>query len=112
MELYSLLAFLDPKHFNSIELWKDLFTFSTPSVSLSALKARSTATSADNSRASTPGITGKEAEEKWNEMKSDFVASQLHEILRPLMLRRLKTDVELTLPLKKESVPVSSWAGL
>eukprot|EP00172_Hildenbrandia_rubra_P000629 Plantae.Rhodophyta-Hildenbrandia_rubra.ctg1340.p1 GENE.Plantae.Rhodophyta-Hildenbrandia_rubra.ctg1340~~Plantae.Rhodophyta-Hildenbrandia_rubra.ctg1340.p1 ORF type:complete len:1089 (-),score=231.07 Plantae.Rhodophyta-Hildenbrandia_rubra.ctg1340:3890-6700(-) len=47
-----------------------------------------------------------------NEEETLLVISRLHQVLRPFMLRRLKTDVEAQLPEKKEAVvrvPMSIW---
>jgi ATP-dependent DNA helicase len=47
---------------------------------------------------------GKETsvEEIIGEEQNDRIVSKLHEILRPFLLRRMKVDVMLNVPLKKE----------
>lgn len=75
VELFSLLSFVLPEIFTDVDLFKNLFDFESSS-----------------------GLGSDTAS------KASFIASQLHEILKPFMLRRLKKDVETSLPLKKESV--------
>ncbi|KAK4701965.1 ATP-dependent DNA helicase, partial [Phenoliferia sp. Uapishka_3] len=75
VELFSLLSFVLPEIFTDVDLFKNLFDFE----SANGLGADTAA-------------------------KAGFIASQLHEILKPFMLRRLKKDVETSLPMKKEYV--------
>jgi hypothetical protein len=48
--------------------------------------------------------TSSSSKEEMNESRRLQVVSKLHHILRPFLLRRLKKDVEKTLPLKKEII--------
>ncbi|KAL8280639.1 hypothetical protein RQP46_006962 [Phenoliferia psychrophenolica] len=75
VELFSLLSFVLPEIFTDVDLFKNLFDFE----SANGLGADTAA-------------------------KAGFIAMQLHEILKPFMLRRLKKDVETSLPPKKEYV--------
>ncbi|KAF7729861.1 hypothetical protein EC973_003595 [Apophysomyces ossiformis] len=76
-ELWSLLNFLLPDIFDDLELFQSWFDFS------------------DIHQKSGQDRIMKEEEE-------DSIISSLHTILRPFLLRRLKTDVEHSLPKKKE----------
>eukprot|EP00301_Raphidiophrys_heterophryoidea_P004208 c11844_g1_i1.p1 GENE.c11844_g1_i1~~c11844_g1_i1.p1 ORF type:complete len:753 (+),score=122.10 c11844_g1_i1:129-2387(+) len=76
-ELWSLLHFLLPDIFNSVEDFESWFNF---------LEIDSIATKEE--------IIQKETQE-------NFV-TKLHSILKPFLLRRVKTDVECSLPPKKE----------
>ncbi|KAG2173585.1 hypothetical protein INT43_005003 [Umbelopsis isabellina] len=76
-ELWSLLNFLLPEIFNDLDTFQSWFDFS------------------DMSKQSGRDRIMKEEEE-------DNVVSKLHMILRPFLLRRLKVDVEKSLPRKKE----------
>ncbi|KAK4047016.1 putative ATPase [Microbotryomycetes sp. JL201] len=76
-ELYSLLSFILPRIFNDAELWKDMFNFD-------AL------------------VTGDEKLSKEDEMQ--LIVLSLHGIIKPFMLRRLKSEVQKDLPPKKEYV--------
>ncbi|MCL7025219.1 hypothetical protein MKW94_020526 [Papaver nudicaule] len=78
-ELWSLLNFLLPDIFNSHEEFESWFDLS--------------------------GKCSTEAEkEELEERRRAQVVSKLHAILRPFLLRRLKSDVELMLPRKKEII--------
>jgi SNF2 family DNA or RNA helicase len=50
------------------------------------------------------GKVDEEQQEESDENKRVLVVSKLHAILRPFLLRRMKEDVELTLPRKKEII--------
>jgi ATP-dependent DNA helicase len=76
-ELWSLLNFLLPEIFNDLDTFQSWFDFS------------------DMSKQSGRDRIMKEEEE-------DKVVTKLHMILRPFLLRRLKIDVEKSLPRKKE----------
>lgn len=76
-ELWSLLNFLLPEIFNDLDTFQSWFDFS------------------DMNKQSGRDRIMKEEEE-------DKVVSKLHMILRPFLLRRLKIDVEKSLPRKKE----------
>ncbi|GAB5585894.1 Putative ATPase [Umbelopsis nana] len=76
-ELWSLLNFLLPEIFNDLDTFQSWFDFS------------------DMSKQSGRERIMKEEEE-------DKVVTKLHMILRPFLLRRLKVDVEKSLPKKKE----------
>ncbi|KAI3880738.1 hypothetical protein MKX03_016671 [Papaver bracteatum] len=78
-ELWSLLNFLLPDIFNSLEEFESWFDLS--------------------------GKCSAETEkEEFEERRRAQVVQKLHEILRPFLLRRLKSDVELMLPRKKEII--------
>ncbi|CEP08373.1 hypothetical protein [Parasitella parasitica] len=76
-ELWSLLNFLLPDIFDDLDMFQSWFDFSD--------------------------INAKEGQERiMREEEEDSIVSSLHTILRPFLLRRLKTDVESSLPKKKE----------
>uniref|UniRef100_A0ACD5X3N5 Uncharacterized protein n=1 Tax=Avena sativa TaxID=4498 RepID=A0ACD5X3N5_AVESA len=77
-ELWSLLNFILPDIFSSHEEFESWFDFS--------------------------GKGDEEHQEETDENKRVLVVSKLHAILRPFLLRRMKEDVELTLPRKKEII--------
>jgi len=78
-ELWSLLNYLMPDIFSDFENFESIFDFAS--------------------------ITDKnvDKEELIKQRKSKFVVA-LHEILRPFLLRRVKTDVESDLPKKREYI--------
>lgn len=78
-ELWSLLNFILPDIFSSLEEFESWFNLSGK---------------CNN------GATKEELEEK----RRAQVVAKLHAILRPFLLRRMKTDVELMLPRKKEII--------
>ncbi|KAI8645899.1 SNF2 family N-terminal domain-containing protein [Parasitella parasitica] len=76
-ELWSLLNFLLPDIFDDLDMFQSWFDFSD--------------------------INVKEGQERiMREEEEDNIVSSLHTILRPFLLRRLKSDVEASLPKKKE----------
>ncbi|KAK6525682.1 hypothetical protein TWF281_010734 [Arthrobotrys megalospora] len=79
VELWSLLHFLLPQVFNDVESFQSWFDFSDLQ------------------------HEGKTSEEIKQSIGTNLVSS-LHQILKPFLLRRLKTDVELSLPKKREYV--------
>ncbi|KAK6537587.1 hypothetical protein TWF694_011767 [Orbilia ellipsospora] len=79
VELWSLLHFLLPQVFNDVESFQSWFDFSDLQQS------------------------GKSSKEIKDSMAANLVSS-LHQILKPFLLRRLKSDVELNLPKKREYV--------
>ncbi|KAI5431049.1 ATP-dependent DNA helicase ddm1, variant 2, partial [Lathyrus oleraceus] len=76
-ELWSLLNFILPDIFSSLEEFESWFNLSGKCAS---------------------GATMEEMEEK----RRNQVVAKLHAILRPFLLRRMKSDVELSLPRKKK----------
>ncbi|MCJ1395053.1 hypothetical protein MMC18_007934 [Xylographa bjoerkii] len=78
-ELWSLLNYLMPEIFSSVENFESMFDFSS--------------------------ITDKDGNKEAlvKQRKSKFVVA-LHEILKPFLLRRVKTDVETDLPKKREYI--------
>lgn len=76
-ELWALLNFILPDIFNDLEIFQRWFDFS-----------------ALNEEGGKEKIVAQE--------KEDNVLSKLHKILKPFLLRRLKTDVELSIPSKTE----------
>lgn len=86
-ELWSLLHFLLPDVFSSLEQFKGWFDFSAE---------------LDNNS----GIQQADREQE----KRAKVISQLHSILKPFLLRRLKGDVEISLPRKKEIILYASMS--
>jgi ATP-dependent DNA helicase len=72
-ELWSLLHFLMPDIFDSVELFREWFDFGSD-VAAGAMEKQ----------------------------QEDAIVSKLHTILRPFMLRRLKSDVEKNMPKKRE----------
>ncbi|ORX56285.1 hypothetical protein DM01DRAFT_1017625 [Hesseltinella vesiculosa] len=76
-ELWSLLNFLLPDIFDSLDMFESWFNFSD--------------------------INEKSGQERiMKEEQEDQIITSLHSILKPFLLRRLKTDVEHSLPKKKE----------
>ncbi|RCI02341.1 hypothetical protein CU098_009814 [Rhizopus stolonifer] len=76
-ELWSLLNFLLPDIFDDLDMFQSWFDFSD--------------------------INVKSGQDRiMKEEEEDNIVSSLHTILRPFLLRRLKTDVEYALPKKKE----------
>ncbi|KAI8097070.1 SNF2 family N-terminal domain-containing protein [Halteromyces radiatus] len=76
-ELWSLLNFLLPDIFDSLDMFESWFDFSD--------------------------IHQKSGQERiMKEEQEDQIITSLHTILKPFLLRRLKTDVEHSLPKKKE----------
>lgn len=80
-ELWSLLNFLLPEAFGDLEQFERIFNISDTKTQSKAKNAEKPAFSA--------------------EYRAQTIAS-LHSILKPFLLRRIKTDVELTLPKKRE----------
>ncbi|KAK9477951.1 P-loop containing nucleoside triphosphate hydrolase protein [Lipomyces japonicus] len=78
-ELWSLLNFLLPDIFHDLELFQSWFDFS-------ALERKNG------------------AQEIIDEENHHSIVSNLHAILKPFLLRRLKSDVELSLPPKREYI--------
>jgi ATP-dependent DNA helicase len=77
-ELWSLLHFLLPEVFNDLGSFESWFDFSTI-------------------------IDDKSADGKGEKRKANLV-STMHAILKPFLLRRVKTDVETSLPKKREYI--------
>eukprot|EP01018_Ginkgo_biloba_P025603 Gb_06567 [translate_table: standard] len=77
-ELWSLLNFILPQVFTSLDKFQSWFDFS--------------------------GKQMNGMQQEFDEKKRVQVISKLHSILRPFLLRRLKEDVEKNLPLKKEII--------
>ncbi|KAI8368785.1 SNF2 family N-terminal domain-containing protein [Blakeslea trispora] len=76
-ELWSLLNFLLPDIFDDLDMFQSWFDFSD--------------------------INDKSGQDRiMKEEEEDKIVTSLHTILRPFLLRRLKTDVEYALPKKKE----------
>ncbi|RKP14963.1 SNF2 family N-terminal domain-containing protein, partial [Piptocephalis cylindrospora] len=75
-ELWSLLNFLLPDIFDDLDSFQQWFDFSDM----------------------------KEEEGRKRLLDGDAVVSKLHQILRPFLLRRIKSDVETSLPKKREYV--------
>lgn len=78
IELWSLLNFLLPEVFENVDDFMNWFEFSTSTENLDS-----------------PFL---------DEIEAQRVITQLHAILKPLLLRRLKTDVEKELPPKREYI--------
>eukprot|EP00924_Labyrinthula_sp_SR-Ha-C_P008720 maker-scaffold_2-snap-gene-0.6-mRNA-1 protein AED:0.12 eAED:0.12 QI:95/1/1/1/0.66/0.5/4/137/676 len=78
-ELWSLLNFLMPEIFDSLDFFKSVFAFDAK-------------------------ITQKEDNSLVEDQEKKQIVSKLHTILAPFMLRRLKREVEKELPKKKEVV--------
>ncbi len=78
-ELWSLLNFLMPEIFDDLHFFQSVFAFD--------------------------GVGSSAAEASLVEkQKEDNIVSKLHTILAPFMMRRLKSEVEKNMPLKKELV--------
>jgi ATP-dependent helicase STH1/SNF2 len=95
-ELWALLNFLLPTIFNSVESFDQWF--SSPFDQF-----KSKIGGPDDNQAENAGLNGEERA---------LIINRLHELLRPFMLRRLKSDVMHSLPEKTEIVlrtPLSSW---
>ena len=85
-ELWALLHFLLPEMFSSADAFEAWFAPGDP--------AAATAPDAVAAAAGPDAPPGDETE----------IVSQLHKVLRPFLLRRLKSDVEKALPPKKETI--------
>ncbi|KAL0484733.1 hypothetical protein AKO1_011648 [Acrasis kona] len=98
-ELWSLLNFLLPDVFDDLESFKKWFDFASSSTP----KPKSTTRGRKRKSATTTttATTASDASDFIKDEK-DKLVNKLHSILRPFLLRRLKTDVELNLPNKKE----------
>ncbi|GHP10928.1 class II histone deacetylase complex subunits 2 and 3 [Pycnococcus provasolii] len=83
-ELWSLLNFLLPDVFTSLGDFQSWFDFTADDVGGEG--------------------AGREGESASPEEQRAKVVSKLHNILRPFLLRRLKADVETSLPRKKEMI--------
>lgn len=86
-ELWSLLHFVQPNIFDDLEIFKEYFGFQ------------------DIGRSTTVQSII-DVEER------DQVVTKLHEILRPFLLRRIKKDVEVSVPPKKEIVVYATMTEL
>ncbi|XP_021273961.1 ATP-dependent DNA helicase DDM1 isoform X2 [Herrania umbratica] len=82
-ELWSLLNFILPDIFQSHEEFESWFDFSGK-------------------------INGAVSKEEMEEKRRNQVVAKLHAILRPFLLRRMKSDVEQMLPRKKEIILYAS----
>ncbi|EOX91122.1 Chromatin remodeling 1 isoform 3, partial [Theobroma cacao] len=82
-ELWSLLNFILPDIFQSHEEFESWFDFSGK-------------------------INGEVSKEEMEEKRRNQVVAKLHAILRPFLLRRMKSDVEQMLPRKKEIILYAS----
>ena len=82
-ELWSLLNFLLPEAFGDLEQFERMFNISD----------NNSKTKTKNNDAEKPAFS--------DEYRAQTIAS-LHSILKPFLLRRIKTDVELNLPKKRE----------
>ncbi|ORX88944.1 hypothetical protein K493DRAFT_73220 [Basidiobolus meristosporus CBS 931.73] len=79
LELWSLLNFLLPDIFDSVDIFQSWFDFND--------------------------LTDQKGRDKViNDESQHNIVSKLHHILKPFLLRRLKSDVELGLPKKREYV--------
>ncbi|MCJ1478049.1 hypothetical protein MMC13_006724 [Lambiella insularis] len=78
-ELWSLLNYILPQYFDDVANFESLFNFSS--------------------------VTDKDADpEALAKMRKNTFVRDLHEILKPFLLRRVKTDVETDLPKKREYI--------
>lgn len=77
-ELWSLLHFLLPEVFNDVDSFENWFDFST--------------------------VLDANGEESKAERRKNNLVSTMHAILKPFLLRRVKTDVETSLPKKREYI--------
>ncbi|KAI8822857.1 SNF2 family N-terminal domain-containing protein [Fimicolochytrium jonesii] len=82
-ELWSLLNFVQPDIFSDRSAFEQCFDFGDDMTQL------------------TTSVTQKEILQR--QLETEFV-TQLHEILKPFLLRRIKTEVELSLPPKREYI--------
>lgn len=94
-ELWALLNFLLPDVFSSSDVFEKWFS------SVEELPSGDAA-AADEPKGDKEG-DGAETKKKEEEGKGEIV-KQLHAILRPFLIRRLKSEVEHSLPPKKETV--------
>eukprot|EP00439_Symbiodinium_sp_Y106_P026619 s1592_g3.t1 len=94
-ELWSLLSFVAPAAFNSLENFEQWFALPPPpSVRLGAQEAEA------------------EVSQLLSEEEELLIIQRLHKVLRPFLLRRTKEQVLTDLPPKTEAViwvPLSSW---
>lgn len=92
-ELWSLLNFLLPKIFNSCDEFKKWFDKPLSKIPSKAIKQDNTIF-------------------ELSEEEQLLVINRLHQVLRPFLLRRVKSEVEKELPPKSEmviKVQLSSW---
>ena len=87
-ELWSLLNFVNPQIFDNLEIFQSWFGFSDI------------------------GKKGTQEDEIMEQQTNDKIVSKLHEILRPFLLRRLKRDVLIDMPPKKEIVVYTPMSAL
>ncbi len=87
-ELWSLLNFVNPQIFDNLEIFQSWFGFSDI------------------------GKKGTQEDEIMQQQTNDKIVSKLHEILRPFLLRRLKKDVLIDMPPKKEIVVYTPMSAL
>lgn len=95
-ELWSLLNFLLPKIFNSCDEFKKWFDKPLSKIPSKAIKQDNTIF-------------------ELSEEEQLLVINRLHQVLRPFLLRRVKSEVEKELPPKSEmviKVQLSSWQKL
>lgn len=90
-ELWSLLNFVNPQIFDDLSVFQSWFGFK------------------DIGQATHGGTT---EDDILMEQRKNQTVSKLHQILRPFLLRRIKTDVLLDLPPKKEIVVYSGISKL
>jgi ATP-dependent DNA helicase len=90
-ELWSLLNFVNPTIFDDLSIFQSWFGFK-------------------DIGQNTRGATNEEA--ILLEQRKNKTVSKLHEILRPFLLRRIKKDVLLDMPPKKEVVVYSGLSAL
>lgn len=96
-ELWALLNFLLPDVFSSAEDFENWFSSVEALPDADAGKEKAKETEGEG------GDEAKPADNKGEEGKGEIV-KQLHAILRPFLIRRLKAEVEHSLPPKKETV--------
>lgn len=89
-ELWSLLHFLKPDIFNSLDQFESWFDFSN-------------VVGSDDRENVSKEILASEAKNR--------MVSKLHEILKPFLLRRIKADVEKNLPSKSELILYAPMTG-
>ena len=82
-ELWALLNFILPDVFDNVDIFKQWFEFSTLIVD---------------------GESAAHSGEIMRREQEDHFVSKLHQILRPFLLRRVKTEVETELPKKREFI--------
>jgi SWI/SNF-related matrix-associated actin-dependent regulator of chromatin subfamily A member 5 len=104
-ELWALLNFLQPDIFGSASDFDQIFnTVQQPSAADAPIVAKGQATKQTSSSSAAAAAPTDAQQSIINDEQSKLLLSSLHRLLRPFMLRRLKSQVETSLLPKKETL--------